>query len=134
MRGSFPLNGTYFQVNEVNLMLSVNFIFFPGHIVVTLHTPIGLCSNLMRTPNALWWEMKVVNRKLLSNCTAGGHSFLDRKLIRRVLTMQMFADHDSSLNPIDVPRAWIWNLPRRTVYFGTSVSTIFKGKIEKLMV
>ncbi|KAJ8478604.1 hypothetical protein OPV22_022331 [Ensete ventricosum] len=55
MRGSFPLNGTYFQVNEV------------------------------------------------------------------------FADHDSSRNPIDVPREWIWNLPRRTVYFGTSVPTIFKG-------
>uniref|UniRef100_A0A7N0RIT0 HhH-GPD domain-containing protein n=1 Tax=Kalanchoe fedtschenkoi TaxID=63787 RepID=A0A7N0RIT0_KALFE len=55
MRGSFPLNGTYFQVNE------------------------------------------------------------------------MFADHESSMNPIDVPREWIWNLPRRTVYFGTSVSSIFKG-------
>ncbi|CAI9097825.1 OLC1v1034324C1 [Oldenlandia corymbosa var. corymbosa] len=55
MRGSFPLNGTYFQVNE------------------------------------------------------------------------MFADHESSLNPIDVPREWLWNLPRRTVYFGTSVPTIFKG-------
>ncbi|KAL9274092.1 Transcriptional activator DEMETER-like protein [Drosera capensis] len=55
MRGSFPLNGTYFQVNEV------------------------------------------------------------------------FADHDSSLKPIDVPRELLWNLPRRTVFFGTSVSTIFKG-------
>ncbi|KAK1425024.1 hypothetical protein QVD17_20367 [Tagetes erecta] len=55
MRGSFPLNGTYFQVNEV------------------------------------------------------------------------FADHESSLNPIDVPRAWLWNLPRRTVYFGSSIPTIFKG-------
>lgn len=55
MRGSFPLNGTYFQVNE------------------------------------------------------------------------MFADHESSLNPIDVPRSLIWNLPRRTVYFGTSVTSIFKG-------
>ncbi|KAL4592073.1 hypothetical protein LXL04_005054 [Taraxacum kok-saghyz] len=55
MRGTFPLNGTYFQVNEV------------------------------------------------------------------------FADHDSSLNPIDVPRSWLWNLPRRTVYFGTSIPTIFKG-------
>ncbi|KAF5729436.1 transcriptional activator DEMETER isoform X1 [Tripterygium wilfordii] len=55
MRGSFPLNGTYFQVNE------------------------------------------------------------------------MFADHESSVKPIDVPRAWIWNLPRRIVFFGTSVSTIFKG-------
>ncbi|KAG9134610.1 hypothetical protein Leryth_000942, partial [Lithospermum erythrorhizon] len=55
MRGSFPLNGTYFQVNEV------------------------------------------------------------------------FADHDSSLSPVAVPRAWIWNLPRRTVYFGTSVPSIFRG-------
>lgn len=55
MRGSFPLNGTYFQVNEV------------------------------------------------------------------------FADHDSSLDPIDVPRSWLWKLSRRTVYFGTSIPTIFKG-------
>ncbi|KAL2525946.1 transcriptional activator DEMETER [Abeliophyllum distichum] len=55
MRGSFPLNGTYFQVNEV------------------------------------------------------------------------FADHESSLNPINVPRNILWSLPRRTVFFGTSVSTIFKG-------
>ncbi|KAI3470567.1 hypothetical protein Pfo_027230 [Paulownia fortunei] len=55
MKGSFPLNGTYFQVNEV------------------------------------------------------------------------FADHETSMNPIDVPRSLIWNLPRRTVFFGTSVSTIFKG-------
>lgn len=55
MRGSFPLNGTYFQVNE------------------------------------------------------------------------LFADHDSSLKPIDVPREWIWDLPRRTVYFGTSVTSIFRG-------
>ncbi|KAM0940763.1 putative uracil-DNA glycosylase [Dioscorea sansibarensis] len=55
MRGSFPLNGTYFQVNEV------------------------------------------------------------------------FADHESSHNPINVPRESIWNLPRRTVYFGTSMPSIFRG-------
>ncbi|XP_020593888.1 protein ROS1-like [Phalaenopsis equestris] len=55
MRGSFPLNGTYFQVNEV------------------------------------------------------------------------FADHHTSRNPIDIPRDWIWNLPRRTVCFGTSIPTIFRG-------
>ncbi|XP_051131165.1 DNA glycosylase/AP lyase ROS1-like [Andrographis paniculata] len=55
MRGSFPLNGTYFQVNE------------------------------------------------------------------------LFSDHESSLLPMDVPRRWLWNLPRRTVYFGTSIPTIFKG-------
>ncbi|XP_073017020.1 DNA glycosylase/AP lyase ROS1 [Primulina eburnea] len=55
MRGSFPLNGTYFQVNEV------------------------------------------------------------------------FSDHESSLHPMDIPRELLWNMPRRTVYFGTSIPTIFKG-------
>ncbi|XP_062180189.1 protein ROS1C-like [Phragmites australis] len=55
MRGSFPLNGTYFQVNEV------------------------------------------------------------------------FADHESSHNPIHVERKQLWNLQRRMVFFGTSVPTIFKG-------
>ncbi|XP_075107325.1 protein ROS1A isoform X2 [Nicotiana tabacum] len=54
-RGSFPLNGTYFQVNEV------------------------------------------------------------------------FADHESSKNPIPVPRTSIWHLRRRTLLCGTSVTTIFKG-------
>ncbi|KAG6466412.1 hypothetical protein ZIOFF_075793 [Zingiber officinale] len=54
-RGSFPLNGTYFQVNEV------------------------------------------------------------------------FADHESSHNPLFVPRRLIWNLRRRIVYFGTSIPTICRG-------
>ena len=44
-----------------------------------------------------------------------------------ITLMQVFADHESSLNPIDVPRSLIWNLPKRTVFFGTSVSSIFKG-------
>ncbi|CAK9314333.1 unnamed protein product [Citrullus colocynthis] len=55
MRGKFPLNGTYFQVNEV------------------------------------------------------------------------FADDETSKNPIHVPREWIWDLPRRITYFGTSTTTIFRG-------
>ncbi|XP_017246804.2 DNA glycosylase/AP lyase ROS1 [Daucus carota subsp. sativus] len=59
MRGSFPLNGTYFQVNEV------------------------------------------------------------------------FADHASSLRPLEVPRYLLWNLPRKTVYFGTSVTAIFRGMSMK---
>ncbi|XP_042462982.1 DNA glycosylase/AP lyase ROS1-like [Zingiber officinale] len=54
-RGSFPLNGTYFQVNEV------------------------------------------------------------------------FADHESSHNPLIIPRRLIWNLRRRIVYFGTSIPTLFRG-------
>ncbi|PRQ23985.1 putative demeter, domain-containing protein [Rosa chinensis] len=41
--------------------------------------------------------------------------------------MQMFEDHAFSGNPIDVPRGWIWDLPRRPVYFGTSVTSIFRG-------
>lgn len=40
---------------------------------------------------------------------------------------EVFADHDSSRIPIHIPRSWIWNLPRRTVYFGTSVAAIFRG-------
>ncbi|WOL03468.1 transcriptional activator DEMETER-like [Canna indica] len=60
-RGSFPLNGTYFQVNEV------------------------------------------------------------------------FADHQSSHNPLVIPRRLIWNLPRRIVYFGTSIPTLFRGlSIEEI--
>ncbi|KAI5083352.1 hypothetical protein GOP47_0003095 [Adiantum capillus-veneris] len=55
MRGKFPLNGTYFQVNEV------------------------------------------------------------------------FADHASSLEPLQVPRSYIWSLERCFVYFGTSVTNIFRG-------
>ncbi|CAN8270051.1 unnamed protein product [Cochlearia groenlandica] len=42
-------------------------------------------------------------------------------------TNEVFADHGSSVNPIDVPRLWIWNLPRRIAYFGSSVSAIFGG-------
>ncbi|KAJ1401755.1 hypothetical protein SESBI_28515 [Sesbania bispinosa] len=55
MRGRFPLNGTYFQVNEV------------------------------------------------------------------------FADHASMINPINVPRKWLWNLETRIVYFGTGASAIMRG-------
>ncbi|KAM1116081.1 hypothetical protein TB2_006538 [Malus domestica] len=54
-RGSFPLNGTYFQVNEI------------------------------------------------------------------------FADHETSIRPIEVPRSSLWSLARLTVYCGTSTSSILKG-------
>ncbi|MED6206419.1 hypothetical protein PIB30_026510 [Stylosanthes scabra] len=40
---------------------------------------------------------------------------------------ELFADHASSVQPIEIPRAWLWSLPRRTVYFGTSVTSIFRG-------
>ncbi|XP_060965803.1 protein ROS1A isoform X2 [Cannabis sativa] len=42
-------------------------------------------------------------------------------------TNEVFADHESSEYPIDVPRSWLWNLRRRLVYFGTSTNTIFRG-------
>ncbi|XP_078436369.1 DNA glycosylase/AP lyase ROS1-like [Wolffia australiana] len=40
---------------------------------------------------------------------------------------EVFADHRTSLVPLAVCRSLIWNLPRRTVYFGTSISAIFRG-------
>ncbi|CAB4269067.1 unnamed protein product [Prunus armeniaca] len=80
MRGSFPLNGTYFQVNEASLIQ----------------------TNLLEV-----YLLCTVWIKLIAN--------------QKVHLVRVFADHDSSYNPIDVPRQWIWNLPRRTAYFGASV-------------
>ncbi|XP_048546768.1 protein ROS1C-like [Triticum urartu] len=40
---------------------------------------------------------------------------------------EVFADHKSSYDPIYVVRKDLWPLERRMVYFGTSVSSIFKG-------
>lgn len=88
MRGSFPLNGTYFQVNEVTTGPSLLFRLNNMHI-----------SKLLLQG--------------FFNC--------------KICYLQVFSDHESSLSPMDVPREWLWNLPRRTVYFGTSIPTIFKG-------
>ncbi|KAJ7981114.1 transcriptional activator DEMETER-like [Quillaja saponaria] len=44
-------------------------------------------------------------------------------------TNEVFADDYTSQFPIDVPRNWIWNLPMRTTYFGTSTSTILRGSL-----
>ncbi|KAF2584350.1 hypothetical protein F2Q70_00033867 [Brassica cretica] len=44
---------------------------------------------------------------------------------------EVFADHDSSINPIDVPRAWLCGLVKRTVHFGTTVADMFKGLSTK---
>ncbi|XP_011088844.1 protein ROS1 isoform X2 [Sesamum indicum] len=40
---------------------------------------------------------------------------------------QVFADHESSRHPIAVPREWIWNLRRRALFCGTSVTSISRG-------
>ncbi|KAF7823277.1 transcriptional activator DEMETER-like [Senna tora] len=40
---------------------------------------------------------------------------------------EVFADAETSKNPIDVPRNWIWNLQTQTAYFGTSTTTILRG-------
>ena len=44
-----------------------------------------------------------------------------------VLNSQVFADHESSLHPFQVQRSEIWNLQRRFVYFGSSITNISKG-------
>ncbi|CAN6452357.1 unnamed protein product [Victoria cruziana] len=88
----------------------------------------GLCNketcfscNAVRETNS-----QTVRGTLLIPCrTAMGGSFPLNGTYFQV--NEVFADHESSLNPIAVPRKLIWNLPRRTVYFGTSVTTIFRG-------
>ncbi|BFI43573.1 protein MpROS1x [Marchantia polymorpha subsp. ruderalis] len=40
---------------------------------------------------------------------------------------EVFADHASSLHPVEVPRNMLWNLNRRFVYFGSSMRAIFRG-------
>ncbi|PHU00738.1 Protein ROS1 [Capsicum chinense] len=44
---------------------------------------------------------------------------------------EVFADEESTQQPIEVPRVWLWNLPRRTLYCGTSIRAIFKGMSTK---
>jgi hypothetical protein len=84
MHGSFPLNGTYFQVNEAGT----------SQCYSTLH-PETTC---------------------FFYC-----------IILYLGVLQVFADHESSLHPLQVPRSLLWSLRRRFVYFGTSVPNIFKG-------
>ncbi|KFK38383.1 hypothetical protein AALP_AA3G106500 [Arabis alpina] len=49
-------------------------------------------------------------------------------------TNEVFADHATSIRPINVPRQWIWNLDKRIVYFGSSVSAGFGGlEVEAIM-
>lgn len=45
---------------------------------------------------------------------------------------QVFADDESSRQPIDVPGELIWNLTRRILYCGTSITSICRGK-KKLL-
>ncbi|KAL6286513.1 hypothetical protein ACE6H2_010903 [Prunus campanulata] len=40
--------------------------------------------------------------------------------------MDVFADHESSVHPINVPRSWIWSVEKRTAYFGTARTIILK--------
>ncbi|XP_057478542.1 protein ROS1A-like isoform X2 [Actinidia eriantha] len=40
---------------------------------------------------------------------------------------EVFADDETSQNPLTVPRAWIWNLQRRSLLCGANASTIFSG-------
>ncbi|KAH0759874.1 hypothetical protein KY290_023367 [Solanum tuberosum] len=44
---------------------------------------------------------------------------------------EVFADEESTQKPIEVPRACIWNLPRTTLYCGTSIRGIFRGMSTK---
>ena len=73
------------------------------------------------------WILVSTCNKFFRYCSRRTNSWPIRFISGMNVIMQVFADHYSSQNPIDVPRSWIWDLPRRTVYFGTSVPTIFRG-------
>ncbi|XP_040994832.1 DNA glycosylase/AP lyase ROS1 [Juglans microcarpa x Juglans regia] len=40
---------------------------------------------------------------------------------------EVFAYDETSQNPIHVPREWIWHLERRTAYFASSATAVFRG-------
>nr|AAS79601.1 putative endonuclease III protein [Ipomoea trifida]BAF37786.1 hypothetical protein [Ipomoea trifida] len=40
---------------------------------------------------------------------------------------EVFADHESSVCPINIPRKWIWNLTQRYLYCGSTASAIARG-------
>ncbi|MFS8007311.1 putative DNA-(apurinic or apyrimidinic site) lyase [Helianthus anomalus] len=113
-------------------------IWTPGETAESIQPPKGQCSSsqesgtLCRKKTCFWCNSvreansQTVRGTLLIPCrTAMRGSFPLNGTYFQV--NEVFADHESSLCPIDVPRCWLWNLPRRTVYFGTSIPTIFRG-------
>ncbi|KAJ7520088.1 hypothetical protein O6H91_20G065900 [Diphasiastrum complanatum] len=62
----------------------------------------------------------------VNSCTVGCHSAAASDETVKG-TLLVFADHESSLNPIEVPRSLLWKLQRKFVYFGTSIPSIFRG-------
>ncbi|XP_074337937.1 protein ROS1A-like [Apium graveolens] len=40
---------------------------------------------------------------------------------------EVFADHESSELPINVPKAWVCNLPKRSLHCGTTAISIYRG-------
>ncbi|PON75269.1 DNA glycosylase [Trema orientale] len=72
---------------------------------------------------AIWTPGETANSIQPSVCS----SYQEENTETVLGTILVFADHESSQEPISVPRSWIWNLRRRTAYFGTSTSTIFRG-------
>ncbi|KAI3951865.1 hypothetical protein MKX01_021603 [Papaver californicum] len=100
----------------------------PGEQNCVLQGTGTLCNNATcwSCNNAREKESQIVRGTLLVPCrTAMKGSFPLNGTYFQV--NEVFADDESSRNPIEVPRSFIWNLPTRIVYFGTSVTSIFKG-------
>jgi hypothetical protein len=122
MRGSFPLNGTYFQVNEVNRMTSsVLLVLLLSLLSQWTHFLLLSC---MHRPELKTSTNSIQKLKLMGR---GGQFTYIPTLVTLYLSIQVFADHRTSHNPIHVERVQLWNLQRRMVFFGTSVPTIFRG-------
>ncbi|MCL7045451.1 hypothetical protein MKW94_009611 [Papaver nudicaule] len=100
----------------------------PGEQNCVMQGTGNLCNNITcwSCNNAREKESHIVRGTLLIPCrTATRGSFPLNGTYFQV--NEVFADDDSSRNPIEVPRSYLWNLPLRIVYFGTSATSIFKG-------
>ncbi|KAL8135862.1 DNA glycosylase/AP lyase ROS1-like [Apium graveolens] len=112
-------------------------IWTPGETVDSIHPPTGPCSNQESgsfcSDNICFAccasreaQSQIVRGTLLIPCRTAmrGRFPLNGTYFQ---INEVFADHASSLHPIEVPRNLLWNLPRKTVYFGTSIPAIFRG-------
>ncbi|KAH9601925.1 hypothetical protein KSS87_014754 [Heliosperma pusillum] len=85
-------------------------IWTPGETANSIDPPARRCC--FDDPNIL------CNEETCSYCSSQRET--DSQIVRGTLLIP-------TRTAMRVPRSWLWNLPRRTVYFGTSIPTIFKG-------
>ncbi|KAL3634612.1 hypothetical protein CASFOL_021666 [Castilleja foliolosa] len=67
-------------------------------------------------------DEKIVQGTILIPCRTANRGFFPLNGTYFQIN-EVFADHETSHNPINIPREWIWNLQRRALFCATSVSS-----------